>query len=153
MSTFLPALIGENMMDMLDSFDRGWMRGLRDMDRTLYGRHADRMMKTDIQETDEGYVINVDLPGFKKDELKVELQNGYLTISAEKALKKDEENTQGKLIRQERYSGAMQRSFYVGSSITEEDVRCAYENGVLTVSLPKKDARRVPEKKTILIEG
>ena len=153
MSTYLPTIFGENMMDMLDSFDRGWLRGFHDMDRALYGRHADRMMKTDIQETDDGYEIDVDLPGFKKEELKVELNGGYLTIAAEKSLNKDEENAKGKLIRQERYSGAMQRSFYVGSALTEEDIHCAYENGVLRVCLPKKDARKVPEKKTILIEG
>ena len=152
MSTYLPTLFGENMMDMFDLFDRNWNRGFHDMDRALYGRHADRVMKTDIHEKDDGYEIRVDLPGFKKDELKVELNNGYLTISAEKSLNKDEED-HGKLIRQERYSGAMQRSFYVGSTLTEEDIRCTYENGVLMVALPKKDTRKVPEKKTIMIEG
>ena len=153
MSTLLPAIFGENMMDMLDTLDRTWGRGFHDMDRALYGRHADRMMKTDIQENEDDYEINVDLPGFKKEELKVELNNGYLTISAEKALNKEEENSKGRLIRQERYSGSMQRSFYVGSSLTEEDIHCAYENGVLKVCLPKKDAKKVPEKKTIMIEG
>ncbi len=152
MSTYLPTIFGENMMDVFDLFDRGWNRNFHDVDRALYGRHADRLMKTDIQEKDDGYELSIDLPGFKKDELKVELNNGYLTISAEKSLNKDEEN-HGKLIRQERYSGTMQRSFYVGSSLTEEDIRCAYENGVLKVDLPKKDARKVPEKKTIMIEG
>ena len=152
MSSYLPTIFGENMMDMFDAFDRNWARPFHDIDRTLYGRHNDRLMKTDIQEKDTGYEISVDLPGFKKDELKVELNNGYLTISAEKSLNKDEEDN-GKLIRQERYSGSMQRSFYVGSSLTEEDIHCAYENGVLKVSLPKKDARKVPEKKTIMIEG
>ena len=152
MSTYLPTIFGENMMDMLDNFDRNWMRGFHDMDRALYGRHTDRLMKTDIQERDDGYDLSIDLPGFKKDELKVELNNGYLTISAEKGLKKDEED-HGKLIRQERYSGSMQRSFYVGGSLTEEDIHCAYDNGVLKISLPKKDARKVPEKKTIMIEG
>ncbi len=152
MSTYLPTLFGENMMDMFDAFDRSWGRQFHDMDRALYGRHSERLMKTDIQENGGGYVISVDLPGFKKDELKVELNNGYLTISAEKSLNTDEEDS-GKLIRQERYSGSMQRSFYVGGSLTEEDIHCAYENGVLKVTLPKKDARKVPEKKTIMIEG
>ena len=152
MSNYLPTIFGENMMDVFDLFDRGLSRGLRDVDRALYGRNAERLMKTDIHEKDDGYDICVDLPGFKKDELKVELNNGYLTISAEKSLNKDDEN-HGKLIRQERYSGSMQRSFYVGSALTEEDIHCAYENGVLKVSLPKKDARKVPEKKTIMIEG
>ena len=152
MSTYLPTIFGENMMDMLDSFDRLWPRGFQNMDRTLYGHHSEQLMRTDIRETENGYEIDVDLPGFKKDELKVELLNGYLTISAEKTLNKDEES-QGRMIRQERYNGAMQRSFYVGSSLTEEDVHCAYEDGVLKVTLPKKDARKVPEKKTIMIEG
>ena len=152
MSTYLPSLIGENMMDMFDLFDRGWGRGLHEMDRALYGRHADRMMKTDIQEKEDGYEICIDLPGFKKEELQVELNNGYLTISAEKTLNKENEN-HGKLIRQERYSGSMQRSFYVGSGLTEEDVHCSYENGVLKVDVPKQEARKVPEKKTIMIEG
>ena len=153
MSTFLPAMIGENMMDMLDSFDRNWMRGFHDVDRALYGRHADRVMKTDIQENDDGYVISVDLPGFRKDELKVELQNGYLTIAAEKALNKDEQNSQGKLIRQERYSGSMQRSFYVGDALTEEDITARLEHGVLSLSIPKREEKKVPEKKVIMIEG
>ena len=152
MSTYLPTIFGENMMDMLDSFDRLWPRGFQNMDRTLYGHHAEQMMRTDIRETENGYEIDVDLPGFKKDELKIELLNGYLTISAEKTLNNDEES-HGRMIRQERYNGAMQRSFYVGSSLTEEDVHCAYEDGVLKVTLPKKDARKVPEKKTIMIEG
>ena len=152
MSTYLPTLFGENMMDMFDLFDRNWDRSFHNMDRALYGRHPERVMKTDIQEKDDGYQISVDLPGFKKDELKVELNNGYLTISAEKSLNKNEEN-HGKLIRQERYTGAMQRSFYVGNNLTEEDIHCAFEDGVLTVDLPKKDARKVPEKKTIMIEG
>ena len=152
MSTYLPTLFGENMMDVFDMFDRNWGHQFHDMDHALYGRHSDRLMKTDIQEKDNEYVVSVDLPGFKKDELKVELNNGYLTISAEKSMNKDEEDS-GKLIRQERYSGSMQRSFYVGGSLTEEDIHCAYENGVLRLTLPKKDARKVPEKKTIMIEG
>ena len=96
--------------------------------------------------------MDVDLPGFKKDEINLELNNGYLTISAEKALEKDGENKKGKMLRQERYSGMMQRSFYVGDYVTEEDVKASYESGVLHVFVPKKEAK-LPEKKTILIEG
>ncbi len=107
-------------------------------------------MKTDVKETEEGYELAVDLPGFKKEEIRLELQNGYLTISTEKNLENKEEK-HGKVLRQERYSGAMQRSFYVGENLTEEDVQAKYENGVLIVSLPKKEARKVPEKKQILI--
>ena len=111
------------------------------------------MMKTDVKETDEGYEVDVDLPGFKKDEIHLELNNGYLTISTEKTLEKDEKNKKGRMLRQERYAGTMQRSFYVGEAITEEDVKASYEDGVLHLIVPKKDAPKVPEKKTIMIEG
>ena len=97
--------------------------------------------------------VDVDLPGFKKDEIHLELKDGYLTISAEKSLEKGKENKQGKMLRQERYSGVMQRSFYVGEHLTEEDVKASYENGVLHIKFPKKEALKAPEKKTILIEG
>ena len=111
------------------------------------------MMKTDIREHDEGYELDIDLPGFKKDEIKVELDNGYLTISAAKGLNKDEKDKKGKYIRQERYTGAMQRSFYVGDALTQEDVKAKFENGILKLSLPKKDAKAIEEKKGIAIEG
>ena len=107
------------------------------------------MMKTDVKETDEGYEVDVDLPGFKKEEIKLELNGGYLTISTQKTLQKEQK---GRIIRQERYSGTMQRSFYVGDGITEEDIKARYANGVLSLMIPKKEAKREPEKKTILIE-
>ena len=153
MSTYLPTLFGENLMDVFDDFDRSFFRSFPQPDRALYGKNAGRMMKTDVKETDEGYELDVELPGFKKDEIKLELNSGYLTISTEKNLEKDEKNQQGKILRQERYSGTMQRSFYVGGSSTEEDIKAKYENGVLSLTVPKKDARKVPEKKQILIEG
>ena len=152
MSTYLPTLFGENLMDVFDDFDRSFFRSFPQPDRALYGKNAGRMMKTDVKETDEGYELDVELPGFKKDEIKLELNSGYLTISTEKNLEKDEKNQKGKILRQERYSGTMQRSFYVGGSITEEDIKAKYENGVLSLTVPKKDAHKVPEKKTILIE-
>ena len=150
MSTYLPTLFGENLMDVFDDFDRSFFRGFPQPDRALYGKNAGRMMKTDVKETDEGYELDVELPGFKKDEIKLELNNGYLTISTEKSLNKE---NKGKMLRQERYVGTMQRSFYVGDSITEEDIKAKYENGVLNLVIPKKEARKVPEKKQILIEG
>ena len=150
MSTFLPAVFGENMMDLFDDFDRDFFRGFGRPERALYGKNAARMMKTDVRETDEGYELAVDLPGMKKDDITLELQNGYLTISTQKNLENKEEKN-GKLLRQERYTGTMQRSFYVGDNLTEEDVQAKYEDGVLTVKLPKKEAKKVPEKKQILI--
>ena len=148
MSTYLPTVFGENLMDVFDDFDRNFFRGFPQPERALYGKNASRMMKTDVKETDEGYEVDVDLPGFNKDEIKLELNNGYLTISTERSLNKE---NKGKMLRQERYVGTMQRSFYVGGSITEEDIKARYENGVLSLLIPKKDVRKVPEKKQILI--
>ena len=123
------------------------------MDRRLYGRNAKREMKTDVREKEDGYEIDMDLPGFKKDQVELSLENGYLTVTANKGFDKDEKDKQGRMIRQERYAGSMQRSFYVGDNMTEEDVKAHFEDGVLHLNLPKKDARKVPEKKTICIEG
>ena len=153
MSSYLPTIFGENLMDVFDGFDRSFFRNFGSMDRALYGKHAQNMMKTDVKETDDGYEVDIDLPGFKKDEIQLELNNGYLTISTQKALEKDEKNKKGRMLRQERYAGVMQRSFYVGEHITEEDVKASYESGVLHLVLPKKDAPKLPEKKTIQIEG
>ena len=153
MSSYLPTIFGENLMDVFDDFDRNFFRNFGNIDRALYGKHAQNMMKTDVKETDEGYEVDIDLPGFKKDEIQLELNNGYLTISTQKALEKDEKNKKGRMLRQERYAGTMQRSFYVGEHITEEDVKASYESGVLHLVLSKKDAPRLPEKKTIQIEG
>ena len=111
------------------------------------------MMKTDIREHDNGYEVDIDLPGFKKDEISLELENGYLTVSAAKGLDKDEQDKKGKYIRRERYAGAMQRSFYVGDTLTQEDIKAKYDNGILSISIPKKDAQAVETKKTIAIEG
>lgn len=150
MSTFLPAVFGENLMDVFNDFGRDFFRGFDNPERMLYGKNANRMMKTDVKETDTGYELDVDLPGFKKEEIHLELQNGYLTISAEKAIENKEEQ-KGKVLRQERYSGTMSRSFYVGGHVTEEDIKAKYENGVLSLAVPKKEAK-APEKKTICIE-
>ena len=148
----MPSIFGDNL------FDDDWMDFPFDRDfwgkkNPLYGKNANRVMKTDIREHDRGYELDVDLPGFKKDEIKVELENGYLTISAAKGLDKDEQDKQGKYIRRERYAGAMQRSFYVGDAVTEEDVKAKFEDGILRLSIPKKDAKAVETKKTIAIEG
>jgi len=153
MSTYLPTVFGENLLDVFDDFDRDFFHGFGRPEHVLYGKNAGRMMKTDVKETDEGYEVDVDLPGFNKDEIKLELNSGYLTISTEKSLNKENKEKKGKMLRQERYVGTMQRSFYVGGSITEEDIKAKYENGVLSLTIPKKEVRKVPEKKQILIEG
>ena len=148
----MPSIFGENL------FDDDWMDFPFDRDfwgrkNPLYGKNANRVMKTDIREHDGGYELDVDLPGFKKDEINVELENGYLTISAAKGLDKDEQDKKGKYIRRERYAGAMQRSFYVGDEVTQEDIKARFEDGILRLSIPKKDAQAVETKKTIAIEG
>ena len=153
MSTYLPTLFGENLIDVFDGFDRDFFRGFRTPERMLYGKNAPHMMKTDVRETESGYELDMDLPGFKKDEIKLELNNGTLTVSTQKSVEKKDEGKDGKVLRQERYAGSMSRSFYVGDHVTEEDVKARFEDGVLRLSIPKKDAKKVEEKKTILIEG
>ena len=113
-----------------------------------------KIHKTDIREHDAGYEVDIDLPGFKKDEISIELENGYLTVSAAKGLDKDEEDKKGKYIRKERYAGAMQRSFYVGENLTQEDIKAEFKHGILKLFVPKKEAKpAVEEKKYITIEG
>ncbi len=144
----MPSVFGR---DIFDDFMDGF--AFPDVSKELYGKHAKQIMKTDVRELDNGYEIMIDLPGFKKDEINVELENGYLTISASKGLDKDEEDEKGKFIRQERYAGAMSRSFYVGDYITEEDIHAKFENGVLRLDVPKKEAKAVETKKQVAIEG
>ena len=154
----VPSIFGENLFDDFfdDFFDwPAYDKQMKDAQKKLYGRRADNMMKTDVRDHDDHYEIDVDLPGFKKDELSLELTDGYLTIKAAKGLDKDEkEKKSGKYIRRERYMGSMTRSFYVGDTITQEDVKAEYKNGVLRLSVPKPDPNRKVEKTNyIAIEG
>ena len=151
----MPSIFGENLFDdwMDFPFDDDFDRYFFGKKNPLYGKHAKNMMKTDVKETDGSYEVDIDLPGFKKDEINAKLENGYLTISAAKGLDKDEKDKKGKYIRRERYAGAMQRSFYVGDTLTQEDIKAKYDNGILSISIPKKDAQAVETKKTIAIEG
>ncbi|MCR5849067.1 MAG: Hsp20/alpha crystallin family protein [Lachnospiraceae bacterium] len=145
-----PSIFGEDLFD--DWFNFPEFGNLNKAERKLYGRHADRLMKTDVRETDEGYEIDIDLPGFEKEDINLGLNNGYLTVSASKGIDNEKTDKKGRMIRQERYSGAMQRSFYVGDAINEEDVKASFKHGVLSLIVPKKE-KAVPEKKTIMIEG
>ena len=148
----MPSIFAENLFDeFFDDFPMP--RQFRNIDRQLYGKNAAREMKTDVHEHEDHYEVDIDLPGFKKDELTLSLENGYLTVNAAKGLDKDEKDKKGRLIRQERYAGTMQRSFYVGDALTEEDIGARFENGVLSLNVPKREARKVPEKKVIMIEG
>ncbi len=147
----LPSIFGENLFD--DWFDFPSLRELRNIDRRLYGRNASREMKTDVKEHEDHYEVDIDLPGFKKEEIQLSLEGGYLTVSAAKGLDKSQEDKKGTLIRQERYAGSLQRSFYVGEALEEADIHAKFENGVLSLEIPKKEEKKLPEKKTILIEG
>ena len=146
----LPAIFGENMFD--EMFDRAFdMDAMFGGKNPLYGKHAKNLMKTDIRETDNTYELDVDLPGFQKNEVQVELEDGYLTISAQKGLDKDEEDKKGRILRQERYAGACSRSFFVGN-IKPENIKAKYESGILTVLVPKEDVKKLPTSTSISIE-
>jgi len=152
----MPSIFGENLFDDLFN-DLAFYddRDMHNVEKKLYGKHAGRVMKTDIKEMDDGYELEIDLPGFSKDEIKASLDNGYLTISAAKGLDKDEkEKKTGRYIRKERYAGACSRSFYVGDAVTEEDIKGEFKHGILKMFVPKKEAKpAVEENKYIAIEG
>ena len=151
----MPSIFGE---DLFDDFFTPFYYDDKDekkAEKKLYGRRAQNLLKTDIKETDSGYELIVDLPGFTKDDVSAELKDCYLTISAGKGLDKDEkEKDTGKYIRRERYAGACCRSFYVGEDIGEKDVKAEFKHGILKLFVPKKEAKpQVEEKHTIAIEG
>ena len=145
----MPSIFSENLFD--DFFDDDFMRlpawGRHD---PLYGKRGKNLMKTDVRETEDTYEVDIDLPGFKKDEITVDLKEGYLTIQAAKGLDKDEQDKKGKYIRQERYAGAMSRSFYVGE-VEPDQVSAKYEDGILKISLPKQGKKELPKTSTIAI--
>ena len=144
----LPSIFGENLFD--DFFDDDFMRFPAWGGRELYGRHAKNLMKTDVRETENTYEVDIDLPGFKKDEIDVDLKDGYLTIRASKGLDKDQKDKEGKYIRQERYAGACSRSFYVGE-VEPDQVSAKYEDGILKISVPKQAKKELPKSTTIAI--
>ena len=143
----VPSIFGESL------FNDDWMDDFRfpDVDKALYGKNAQKVMKTDVRETDSGYEVDVDLPGFKKDEINVDVSDGYLTIKAAKGLDKDENDKKGHLIRRERYAGACSRSFYIGD-VKPENVKAKYESGVLTLEVPKAETKKLSSSSSIAIE-
>ena len=151
----MPSIFGDNLFDdFMNDFPFFDDRDVKKAEKKLYGRRGRNLMKTDIRETDHSYELEMDLPGFKKDEIRVSLENGYLTVSAAKGLDQDEqEKKTGKYIRRERYSGSCSRSFYVGDGVTEEDIKARFEDGILKLDIPKKDAEKIEQKKYISIEG
>ena len=147
----MSGLFGEDLFDDFWGFPT--QRELASIDKHLYGKNARNLMKTDVHETDTDYEMDVDLPGFKKDQINVNLEDGYLTISASKDHDQEKKDKHGKIIRQERYAGSMQRSFYVGEGVKTEDVKAKFEDGVLRLCIPKKELKALPGNNTIAIEG
>ena len=147
----MPSIFNDNVFD--DFFEFPFYDDKAE--KKLYGHHAANLMKTDIQEHEDGYTLEMDLPGFKNDEIQIELNNGYMTISAAKGLDEDEKDKKsGKYIRRERYTGSCQRSFYVGEDVTEEDIKAEFKHGILKLFVPKKEAKpAVEQKKYVSIEG
>ena len=146
----VPSIFGESLFDDFMDFplEREFFR------RTpVYGKTEKNIMKTDVKETDNAYELDIDLPGFKKEEVTAKLENGYLTISATKGANNDAQNKEGKYIRRERYTGTMSRSFYVGEDVQQEDVHAKFEDGILKLTVLKEDPKKVEEKRYISIEG
>ena len=152
----LPSIFGENLFDdFFNDFPFYNERDMKKAERKLYGHRAKNLMKTDIKEKGDSYILEMDLPGFKKDEIQVSLENGYLTVQAARGVDKDEqEKKTGRYIRQERYAGACERSFYVGDDLTQDDIKGEFHHGVLKLTIPKKEAKpAVEQSKYISIEG
>lgn len=148
----MPSIFGENLFD--DFMDFPFEKDFFGKHNPLYGKHEKNLMKTDVKEMDASYEIAIDLPGFKKDDISAKLKDGYLTISASKGLDKEEKDEEsGNYIRRERYTGQCARSFYVGEGLTEADIKAKFEDGILKLTVPKKDAKAVEENKYIAIEG
>ena len=147
----MPSIFGENLFDdFMNDFVFPDFTDSANIEKALYGKHAKNIMKTDVKDTENGYEVDIDLPGFKKDEITMKLENGTLTVSAAKGLDKDEEQKDKKYVRRERYAGAMSRSFYVGEHVAVEDIHPKYENGILSFTVPKKEQKAVEEKTNLL---
>ena len=139
----LPRVFVEDLLD--DPFANEFP-----MDKNSH--HEDSWMKTDVKETETGYEMAVNLPGFKKEDVKISLNNGYLNIVATTNNEVKDNDKKGHMIRHERYTGSCQRSFYVGNDVEEKNIKAKFENGVLLIELPKGDQKKIDESKFIAIE-
>ena len=143
--------LGENLFD---DFFGDFMRPERRALSYNAPASAASLMRTDVKETESGYELNVELPGFKKENVSAELKDGTLVITASTKSENDEKDENGKFIRRERFSGNCTRSFYVGEMVEQEDIKAKFEDGILKLSVPKKEAKpEIEERKFIAIEG
>ncbi len=142
----MPSIFGENLFDdFMDGFPFGGYRNTSSFNN---------LMKTDIRDTDQGYELDIDMPGFAKEDIRAELKDGYLTVKAQSSQDRDEKDENGRYIRRERYSGSCQRSFFVGREVTQEDIKARFENGILKLSVPKREVLpKAEENRYIAIEG
>ena len=148
---YMPSIFGESLFDDMFPFDDSFFTSKKN---PLYGKNASRVMKTDIKENEGSYELDIDLPGFKKDEITAELKDGYLTITGTTKKETGDQDKKGKYVRRERYCGSCSRSFYVGKAVEKEDIKAKFEDGVLKISVPKKEEKpKVEESKYISIEG
>ena len=144
----MPTIFGERLFDnFMDDF------GFPSVDRIACSQNTSNLMRTDIKETEEGFALDVELPGYKKEDVKVQLKDGYLTVSASKESNDEVKDEEGRFLRRERYSGSMSRSFFVGEDTREEDIKAKFEDGILKLSFPKEAPKKVEEPKYIAIEG
>lgn len=142
-----PSIFRENLWNDLMDFS------FPEFDRMMYGKRGEHVMRTDVKENEQGYEVDIELPGYKKEEVKAELKDGYLTVNASKEMNNDQKDENGKYVRRERYLGNMSRSFYVGENVTQEDIHARFENGILTLQIPKKEAKKqIEEKHYVTIE-
>ena len=141
----MPRLISNNLFE-------DWMGGFPSANDFFSNQNRD-IMKTDVKESEDGYLLEIDLPGFKKDDVKARLKDGYMTVSTNRTTDKDEKDREGRYIRKERYEGSCSRSFYVGENVTESDINAKFEDGILKISVPKKVPEKVEKENYIAIEG
>ena len=148
---YMPDIFGGNLFDSwLD--DLGWTyRTAPAVPEKTTEKRVDRLMKTDVRETENAYEVEIDLPGYKKEEVSARLEKGYLTIKAEKH-EEQEEDKKGRYLRRERYTGSISRTFFVGSEVTQKDIRARFEDGVLNITVNKIEQPRIPENKYVSIE-
>lgn len=147
----IPTLFGDNLMD--DYFDDfvnfPGFEERKPAGKKLYAQNGEKLMTTDIKETDSSYILAIDLPGFKKEAIQASIKEGYLTVSAQRTAEKDD----AKYLRKERFTGSVQRTFYVGKDVRQEDVKAQFKDGVLQLTVPKKTEKEIEQSRLISIEG